>query len=334
MASRPLVVATDFLSEAGMETPILESIADIRLLQSTDEMEIVRATPQAAALLVYHEMVLTDRSLRELPECRVIVRCGVGVDNVDLKAAGRLGIVVCNVPDYGSEEVADHALLLLLAATRRLTTLHNAVVNGAWDASLIYGVPRLRGRTVGVIGCGRIGTAFTLRAKALGLRVIFYDPYQPAGLDKALGVERCHRLEEMLPQCQFLSLHCPLTDETRHILNERALGLLPAGAVVVNTARGGCIDLNALVAALDAGRLAAAGLDVVEREPLDDERVRLHPRIVLTPHAAFYSVEGYREARVKSAEEVRRALGGEAVRNPVNLSDLEDPRCLVRRTNR
>jgi C-terminal binding protein len=334
MPPRPLAVVTDFLGESSVEAPILEPVADLRLLQTPDEMEVVRLASQAAALLVYHEMNLTQRSLSKLSTCRVIVRCGVGVDNIDLQAAGRLGIVVCNVPDYGSEEVADHAILLLLAATRRLVVMHNAVVRGIWDPSLIYGTPRLRGRTVGVIGCGRIGTAFALRARVLGLRVLIYDPYQPAGLEKALGVERSHRLEELLPQCDFLSLHCPLTEETQHMLNERTLGLLPAGAVVVNTARGGCVDLAALAAALDSGRVAGAGLDVVEREPLDDDRIRRHPNVVLTPHAAFYSVEGYREIRVKSAEEVRRALGGEPVRNAVNLNYLESPRCLVPKVKR
>jgi C-terminal binding protein len=329
MSSRPLVAVTDYLTESTVEAPILNGLADLRLLQLEEETEVVRTAGQASALVVYHVMKLTERSLSALPQCKVIVRGGVGVDNIDLEAAGRLGIVVCNVPDYGSEEVADHALLLLLATARRLVTLHGAISQSVWDASLIFGAPRLRGCTVGIIGCGRIGSAFALRAKALGMRVVIYDPYQPAGLDKSLGVERVFQLEELLAQAQFLSVHCPLTKETHHIVNDRAIGLLPQGAYLVNTARGGCVDLDAVLRGLDSGRLTAAGLDVLEREPLDNERARQHPRIIFTPHAAYYSVEGYREMRRKGVEEVVRVLRGEPVRNPVNLHYLRGARCKV-----
>src|SRR5262249_28433148 len=152
----------------------------------------------------------------------------------------------CNVPDYGTEEVADHALLLLLAVARRLLPADQAIRAGGWDASTVFGTPRLRGKTLGLIGCGRIGTALALRAKALGMRVVFYDPYKPDGIDKALGVERCYRLEDLLPQAEFLSLHCPLTRETHHLLNAETLSRLPQGAYVINTARGPCIEQEAL----------------------------------------------------------------------------------------
>jgi C-terminal binding protein len=327
MSSRPLVAVTDYLSESSVEAPLLEDLAELRLLQLQQEMDVVRVAKQAAALLVYHDMTLTEKSLRELSECRVVVRGGVGVDNVDLEAAGKLGIVVCNVPDYGSEEVADHALMLLLATSRRLVSLHTAISRGVWDASLIFGAPRLRGCTVGIVGCGRIGSAFALRAKALGMRVVIYDPYQPAGLEKSLGVERVFQLDELLVQAQFLSLHCPLTPETHHIVNDHSIGLLPRGAYLINTARGGCVDLDAVLRGLDNGHLTAAGLDVVEGEPLNNERARNHPRIVFTPHAAYYSVEGYVEMRRKGVEEIIRALRDEPVRNPVNLPFLKNPRC-------
>jgi phosphoglycerate dehydrogenase-like enzyme len=168
-----------------------------------------------------------------------------------------------------------------------------------------------------------------LGAIALGMRVVFHDPYQPDGYDKALGIERCFRLEELLAQSRFLSLHCPLTGETRHILNARTLALLPQGAYVINTARGPCIDQHALLAALDSGQVRYAGLDVVEREPLDDDALRHHPNVLLTPHTAFYSVEGDRELRRKGAEEARRVLGEEPVRNPVNRHCLIEPRCAL-----
>ncbi len=331
MPRRPLVVVTDAVAEPGAETKVLDAHADLKLLLTNDESVVAEGAADADVLLVFHTIKLGERTLARLNRCKGIVRCGVGYDNVDIRAAGARGIVVCNVPDYGAEEVADHALMLLLAAARRLLPCHQALREGTWDTTLAFGAPRMRGRTLGLVGCGRIGTALALRAKALGMRVVAYDPYRPDGLDKALGIERAWSLEELLPQSEFLSLHCPLTPETRHVVNARTLALLPRGAYVVNTARGPCVDLAALADALDAGQVAAAGLDVFEREPLDDERIRRHPRAVLTPHAAFYSAEGWAEMRTKGAVEGRRLLLGEPVRNPVNLHCLTQPRCAAAR---
>jgi phosphoglycerate dehydrogenase-like enzyme len=330
MAARPLVVITDYLAEAGIERSVLDPVADLKMLQTNDEAVVARSGTDADVLLVFHDIKLTERSLSRLPRCRGVIRCGVGYDNIDLQAAGRLGMVVCNVPDYGTEDVADHALMLLLAIARRLRAAEQGVRQGGWDLAAVFGAPRLRGKTLGIVGCGRIGTAMTLRAKALGLRVVFHDPYKPDGLEKALGIERVARLEELLPQCHFVSLHCPLTPETHHLLNARTLALLPRGAYVINTARGPCIDGSALLDALDKGHVAAAALDVLEREPLDDERLRRHPQVLLTPHIAFYSVEGYAEMRTKGAQEARRMLTGEPVRNPVNRHCLTNPRTAVR----
>jgi len=316
------VVVTDYLAEAGSERRILDEVADIRLLQTIDEKEVARLGADADVLLVFHDIKLTERSLAALPKCRGIVRCGVGFDNVDLVAAGSRGMVVCNVPDYGTEEVADHSLLMLLAIARRLLIADQSVRAGQWDPTVVFGTPRLRGRTLGLLGCGRIGAAMALRGKALGMRVLFYDPYRPDGYEKSLGVERTHSLDDLMRKSDFLSVHCPLTSETRHIVNARTLALLPKGAYVVNTSRGPTIDGAALCDAIDAGHVAYAALDVVEREPLDDERIRKHPRILLSPHSAFYSVEGFQEMRDKGALEARRILTGEPVRNPVNLHCL------------
>jgi D-3-phosphoglycerate dehydrogenase len=331
MSSRPLIVVTDHLVEAGVERPILDAVADLEVLHTSDETQVARVAPRADVLLVFHDIKLTERCISQLQRCKGIIRCGVGFDNIDLEAAGRRGIVVCNVPDYGTEEVADHALMMLLAIARRLLPCDQDIRAGHWRVDPAFGAPRLRGRTLGVIGCGRIGSAMVLRAKALGLRVLIYDPYKPDGLEKALGVERCHRLEELLPQCHFVSLHCPLTAETQHLLNARTLALLPRGAYVVNTARGGCVDLTALRQALDSGQVSHAALDVVEREPLDDEALRRHPRVLLTPHIAFYSVEGFNEMRTKGAIEARRMIQDEPVRNPVNLHLLTNPRAVIPR---
>ena len=329
MSHRPLVVVTDHLAEVGVERDILDAVAEVRLLQTYDERDVARAAAEADALLVFHTIKIGERTIAALGRCRGIVRAGVGYDNIDLRAAGQNGIVVCNVPDYGTEEVADHALMLLLALARRLVPADRAIRAGNWNAKTVFGTPRLRGRTLGLVGCGRIGTAMALRAKALGLRVVLYDPFKPDGLEKALGIERVHRLDDLWPQAEFLSLHCPLTRETHHIVNAASLVRLPTGAYVINTARGPCVDVPALCDALDAGHIAYAALDVVEPEPLEDERLRQHPRVLLTPHTAFYSVEGYREMRGKGAEEISRLIRGEPVRNPVNLHCLSNPRAVL-----
>src|SRR5262249_16473240 len=154
------------------------------------------------------------------------------------------------------------------------------------------GSPRLRGKTIGLVGCGRIGTATALRAKAFGLDAVFFDPLVPQGLDKALGIRRVFRLEELLHQSHFVSIHSYLDRTTRHLIDARSPERMRPGAYLINTARGPIVDQEALIAALDTDRLAGAGIDVVEREPLDDDRLRSHPKVILTPHAAFYSVEG------------------------------------------
>jgi D-3-phosphoglycerate dehydrogenase len=331
MPQRFRVAVTDYLAEATIERSVLGPIAEVLTLQETRESQVVARAPDADALICFHDMQLTDASLGKLPRCRVVVRCGVGFDRIDIEAAGKHGIVVCNVPDYGTEEVADHALLMLLAVARRLVPCHNGIIAGGWEARWYFGAPRLRGRTLGIIGCGRIGSAVALRAKPFGLRVVIYDPYQLPGYEKALGVERCYHLDELLKQSDFVTLHCPHTRETQHILNRETLALLPEGAYVINTARGPCIDIDALLAALDSGHVGHAALDVLPREPLDDDRLRRHPRVLLTPHAAYYSVESAEEMRTKAAMEVRRALIGEPVLNPVNLHCLTSPRCVVRK---
>jgi phosphoglycerate dehydrogenase-like enzyme len=318
MPSLQTVVVADFLEEPTIEAPILGDIARITLARAREESELVPYLAEADALILFHDIpIISEATFASAPRCKCVVRAGVGYNNVDLAAAARRGVIVCNVPDYGTEEVADHAIMLLLALARRLMPSHEAIRAGGWDYRAALGTPRLRGKTLGLVGCGRIGTATALRAKPHGLDIVFFDPYVPQGLDKALGVRRVHHLDELLEQAHFVSVHCYLDAATRHLINARAVARMRPGAIVINTARGPVVEQGALLDALDSGHLAAVGLDVVEREPLDDERLRTHPKVLLTPHTAFYSDEGYVELRTKTAEEVRRILLGEAPRNPV-----------------
>jgi phosphoglycerate dehydrogenase-like enzyme len=330
--SQPKVVITDYLEEASVEIPVLADIAEVDLARARSEAELATHLEQAQVLIVYHDIpMLTDETFSRADQCRGVVRAGVGFNNIDREAAGRRGIVVCNVPDYGTEEVADHTIMLLLATVRGLVACDSAMRRGEWDLHGIRQATRLRGRTLGIVGCGRIGTATALRAKAFGLDVVFHDPYVPAGLEKALGIRRAASLPELLRQSHFVSLHCFLDPSTLHLINAEAFQHMRSGAILINTARGPVVDQKALIEALDSGHLAAAALDVFEREPLDDEHLRNHPRVILSPHVAFYSIEGYEEMRRKSAEEARRLLLGEPPRNPVNLSILEHPRTSVGR---
>lgn len=331
MPQRPLVLVTDYIVEPSAEAEVLAPIADLAFANARTDDELADRFPHAEVFLTFHDIAITQRCMSRLAKLRGVVRCGVGYDNVDIQAAGALGVVVCNVPDYGTEDVADHALMMLLAIARRLKRLDDSIRAGQWDPTLMFGAPRLRGRTLGVLGCGRIGTAMALRGKALGMRVVFYDPYQPPGYEKALGVERAYDLDGFLRQAEFVSIHTPLTEETRHIINAESIAKLPRGAYVINTARGPCIDLISLADGLDSGQLQAAALDVVESEPLDIERLRNHDRILFTPHAAFYSVEGFLEMRRKAGEEIARMLTGEPVRNPVNRAWLTNARCALPR---
>jgi D-3-phosphoglycerate dehydrogenase len=329
MPELPQVLMPDYVTDPVYERQVLDGSAEITCLDAHGEAGLLGRVGRARVIICFHDAQITRAVLSEAKQCLGVVRSGVGFNNIDIRAAGELGIVVCNVPDYGTEEVADHALGLLLALARRIVPSVDSVRRGEWSVDVYAGMPRLRGQTVGIIGAGRIGTAFAIRAKTLGMRVVIYDPYVPRGHEKAIAVERVWTLDELLPQCQFLSLHCPLTDETRNIVDAPRLAQMPRGAYVVNTARGGLIDETALLAALDTGQVAWAALDVLEREPLADERLRRHPRLVITPHCAFYSTKAAPEMRTKAAEEALRLLHGESPRNPVNRQFLKSPRAHI-----
>src|SRR5687768_8512665 len=222
-------------------------------------------------------MSIGRATLDRLQRCRLIVRGGVGVDNVDHAYARLRGIPVANVPDYGSEEVADSAIGMMLSLTRGISFLNSRLrqSEGDWSPELAKPLFRLRGRLCGIVGLGRIGTATALRAKSLGLEVAFYDPYKPDGYDKALGIRRTETLEELLEQADVLSLHCPLTGETHHLMDSAAIARMPMGSYLVNTARGAVVDTSAIPEAIASGRLAGAAIDVLEREPpVDDPLVR------------------------------------------------------------
>ena len=331
MGARAKIVITDFVTEPlEIERRILGNLAEVVALDARDESELAGRIEEANAVMMYHFISIGEATINALDRCRLIVRCGVGVDNVDCTAARRRGIAVANVPDYGTEDVADSAIGMTLALARGIHFLNSRLRRGrgAWSYTQAQPVPRLRGRTFGIIGLGRIGTATALRAKAFGMEVVFYDPYIADGYDKSLGVRRVDTLDELLRAAHVVSAHCPLTAETRHMLNGEAIGKMSPGAFLINTSRGGVVDVMAVLEAVTSGHLTGAGIDVLENEPPapDDPLVHAwrnpnhpaHDRIIINPHAAFYCDEGLDEMRIKGSENCRRALLGEALHNVVN----------------
>ena len=325
------VVVADFVTDAlKPERDILSDIADIAALDANTEADLTGKIEDADAVMVYHNIAITKDTIARLKNCKLIVRCGVGYDNVDHVFARSRGIPVGNVPDYGTEEVADSAIGLALTLARGINFFNNRLQRKAGPWAYMQGAPilRLRGRVFGIIGLGRIGTAAALRAKALGMDVAFYDPLKPDGHDKALGIRRIEKLDDLLKQAFILSLHCPLTPETKHIVNARALSVMIQGSFLVNTARGGTVDAAAIPEAIRSGKLAGAAIDVLEQEPpLDDHPLLVawrdpkdpcYDRVILNPHSAFYSEEGLLDMRVKGAQACRRAILGEPLRNVVN----------------
>ncbi|MFA9480343.1 C-terminal binding protein [Phycisphaerales bacterium AB-hyl4] len=331
MPKRYKVVIPDFIVDAlTPERDILGDMSDVFAYDANHEDELAGRIEDADAIMLYHNLSLTRKTLGRLNQCKLIVRCGVGVDNVDHAYARTRGIPVANVPDYGTEEVADSALAMALTLARGVHPLNSMIRDGRDPYSYTQVVPlqRLRGAVFGVVGMGRIGTAAALRAKAFGMDVVFHDPYVADGCDKAVGCRRVDRLEDLLEQAYILSLHCPLTDETRHLINGTTLGRMPRGGFLINTARGGVVDTALLSDALTSGQLAGAGIDVLVNEPpaADDPLVVVwrnpqhvaHHRLILNPHSAFYSEQGLRDMRVKGAGACRDVLLGKLPRNIIN----------------
>ncbi|HWI27518.1 MAG TPA: C-terminal binding protein [Stellaceae bacterium] len=281
--------------------------------------------------LMISRFTVTGADMARFPRLRAIVRMGVGYDRLDRPAAAARNILICNVPDYGTTEVADHAIALALALRRGIIQHHDRQRRSpppAWRPIPGDLVRRASVQTLGILGLGRIGTAAALRARAFGFRVAFFDPYLPRGAELALGIARVESLEELLRQTDTLTIHTPLTRETRGMIGLDQLRLLPRGAVVVTTARGPIIDIDALYEVLRDGHLAGAGLDVVPVEPpveplpelLRAYRARepwLEGRLVVTPHVAFYSPESVHDTRVKAAETMRAALLTNRPRNVI-----------------
>ncbi|MGI4952096.1 MAG: C-terminal binding protein [Janthinobacterium lividum] len=278
---------------------------------------------------------VTAADMARMPKLRAIVRMGVGYDRLDRAAAAARGILICNCPDYGTTEVADHAMALALSLRRGILFHHDRQRATPPDGWWSTGSPLLRRagtQGFGIVGLGRIGTAVALRAKAFGFRVVFYDPYRPNGAELALGIERAPTLEALLPQADVLSMHLPHTPESAGMMGAAEFAAMPEGAVFVDTARGTNMDIDALYDALKSNHLAGAGLDVLPVEPpvepvpklLAAYRAReawLEGRLVVTPHSAYWTPEANMDIRIKSAETMKAALMSNRPQNVIAPTD-------------
>ena len=296
---------------------LARSGAILEVAPGRTEEELIASVGHADAVI--NTMApITAAVIAAMERCRVIVRTGVGVDNVDVAAATLAGIVVANVPDATVEEVSNHALALVLACSRKIPRLDRALRGGVWDRSLLPPMGRLSGETLGLVGFGRIARALAAKARALGMHVVAVDPFVGPDAMAAAQVAQV-TLDELLARSDYVSLHAPLAPDTRHILGADEFARMKRTAFVINTARGALIDQAALVRALRGGVIAGAGLDVFEREPLPrDDPLLTIESVVLTPHSAAFSDAGVREIRRRAGEAAADVLLGVWPRGVVN----------------
>jgi D-3-phosphoglycerate dehydrogenase / 2-oxoglutarate reductase len=315
---RPLIAVTDspFPSLDPAKAALARIDPELRVANSASAEDILAVGRDADAILVTYAKLPGDL-LRQLRRCKAIGRFGLGVDNIDIAAATELGITVTYVPDYCMQEVSDHAMALLLALARKVPQSNALVQAGRWDMPAVVPIHRLAGRVLGLVGFGNIPRALAPKAKAFGLRVVAHDPNVSQRALAAVGVESMS-FDRLLEISDFVSIHAPLLPVTRGLFNAEVFGKMKQGACLINTARGPLVDEDALLAALDSGRLAGAALDVVAVEPLPKEsRLIGRDNVVLTPHTGFYSVEALNELQTKCAADVARVLSGETPVYPV-----------------
>ncbi|MDA4136655.1 MAG: C-terminal binding protein [Thaumarchaeota archaeon] len=319
-------------SSGDIEREVLNDIADVTAATGdiATEEAILSYAGDAHALLLGSLEPVTRKVIESMPNLRVLARYGIGLDNVDLKAATERGVVVTNDPDYALEEVADHAFTMALALTRRTVKIDRMMRDGRPGYEIKKAVEPIHANsslTFGILGLGNIARRIATRAKALGFRVISYDPWVARAEFGLLGVERAADLETVLRESDVISVHVPLTPQTRHFLGEKQFALMKKSALIVNTSRGPVIDQAALYSALKDGRLGGAGLDVFEVEPLPaDDPLRKLDNVILSPHLAWYSEESHKRVRFDMSRAVKDVLTGkrpEFVANPDVMTHLK-----------
>ena len=317
------VLIADSISERGAEELARDGALEVVVKTGLNEKELVDLIGQFSALVVRSQTKVTANVLNAAEKLRVVGRAGVGVDNVDVDVATRRGVIVLNAPGGNTVSTAEHAFSLLLSVARKIPHAHANVCEKKWEKKNFQGV-ELYNKTLGVIGMGRIGSELSRRAIAFGMRVMAYDPYLSAARARSMQVELVNELDDLLKSADFISLHTPLTEETRHILDATRLTKTKSGVRIINCARGGLIDEHALVRALKDRHVAGAALDVFETEPLPAESpLRSAPNLVLTPHLGASTAEAQESVGIEIAQSIRAALLEGTIRNSVNMPNLD-----------
>jgi D-3-phosphoglycerate dehydrogenase len=319
----PKVFIADSISQRGIDELTRDGALEANVQTGLSETDLAAAIPDFAALIVRSQTKVTAKILNAARKLRVVGRAGVGVDNVDVETATRRGVVVLNAPGANTISTAEHTFSLLLSLARNIARADATLKGGAWDRKNLEGV-ELYNKTLGIIGMGRIGSELSRRAIAFGMRVVAFDPYLSASRARSLQVELVEDLDELLPLADFISLHTPLTAETRHILNAERFPKTKRGVRIINCARGGLIDEQALADAISNGHVAGAALDVFEMEPLPaDSPLRKISKLVLTPHLGASTAEAQESVGIEIAQSIRAALLEGTIRNAVNMPTLD-----------
>ena len=319
----PKVLIADSISPRGIDDLSRDNALEVSVQTNLSVAQLLEIIPEFSAIVVRSQTKVTADVLKAGGKLRIVGRAGVGVDNVDVETATRRGVVVLNAPGGNTVSTAEHAFSLLLCVARKIPQADASVRGKNWDRKNFEGV-ELYNKTLGVIGMGRIGSELARRAIAFGMRVIAYDPYLSATRARALQIELVDELDDLLAEADFISLHTPLTPETRHILDAVRLQKTKRGVRIINCARGGLIDETALVNALQDQHVAAAALDVFEKEPLpNDSALRSAPNLILTPHLGASTAEAQESVGIEIAQSIRAALLEGTIRNAVNMPNLD-----------
>ncbi len=319
----PKVLIADAISDRGVDELSRDGALSVTVQSGLDESALIRIAPEFSAIVVRSQTKITAPILEAASRLRVVGRAGVGVDNVDVDTATRRGVIVMNAPGGNTVSTAEHAFSLLLCVARKIPQADAMIRSGMWARKNLEGV-ELHNKTLGVIGMGRIGSELSRRAIAFGMRVVAYDPFLSATRARALQVELVEELDDVLAASDFITLHTPLTGETRHLLNAQRLAKTKRGVRIINCARGGLVDEAALIDALQNGQVAAAALDVFEQEPLPNESpLRDAPNLILTPHLGASTAEAQESVGIEIAQSIRAALLDGTIRNAVNMPNLD-----------
>lgn len=319
MAEELVVTDYDFPDLSIEEDVLAGTDVELRGEQARTPEEVIEAAAGADGLLVQYADISAD-VFEAIPELEAVGRYGIGVDSVDLDAATAHGVQVLNVPDYCLEEVPTHALSLLLTCVRKISMYDAKIKDGTWDWTVGKPIPRITGSTLGLVGFGKLPQRLIELVAGFDLDVLIYDPYVDAEDIEAKGAEKV-TFDELLDRSRYVSVHAPLTDETRNMFDDDAFESMREDAILVNTARGGLIDIEALNRAIRAGDIAGAGLDVLPEEPPDPDSVIDYDSVVYTPHVAWYSESSIETLRRTVTEDVLRVVRGESPKNPVNELD-------------